>query len=383
VLKLEVSASLRSLRDDFRKWLKGEASFIAAANVRATHSLEEFIVVGREWQERLFKERWVGLHWPVEFGGRGLTLIEEAVIQGELAANQAPQILGLFGLTMVGPVLIKHGTLLQQQRFLRKILSGEEIWCQGFSEPNAGSDLTAISTRAERDSDGYRIYGSKIWTSFAQIASWCFLLTRTTSLSTLKEGGEGRHAGLSYLVVEMKRAEIKVQPLKQITGDDEFNQLFFDGVKVPFENLIGEEGDGWRIAIATLMHERMVLTFKRHVQSETLLRKLLAISNNQSVIHHVVNACAVRALSYEHVKEYASGKAPGPEGSLDKLFWSETFQELCTSYLDKVREGNLVSDFQFAEHQYLYSRGRSIAAGTSEIQRTIIADRILKLPRSK
>jgi alkylation response protein AidB-like acyl-CoA dehydrogenase len=279
---------------------------------------------------------------------------------------------------MVGPVLIEHGTAEQKKKFLAKILDATEIWCQGFSEPNAGSDLAAVSTKAVAVDGGFRITGQKVWTSFAHIADWCFLLART--------GGE-RHKGLTYFLVEMKSKGISTKPLKQISGDEEFNELFLDEVFVPQENVVGEVGQGWKIAISTLMYERVVLTFARQLQSETALKELLAQKNNVDLgelAGAVVEACAVRALSYKHLLQYVAGARPGPEGSLDKLFWSESFQRLTKlSFKTLGSRGALSEETEGWIHRYLYSRGRTIAAGTSEIQRNIIAERILKLPKEK
>ncbi|MCO6429572.1 MAG: acyl-CoA dehydrogenase family protein [Deltaproteobacteria bacterium] len=382
MLKLSLPGSTEEFRRTFKEWL-------------ATHSppkpsdssLKEFIELGRKWQQSLASGGWIGVHWPEEYGGKGLSLVEEAIVQEELTRIGAPQLLGLFGLTMVGPVLIKHGSKEQKNRYLSKILRAEEIWCQGFSEPGAGSDLAAIKTRAVVADNGFHVSGQKVWTSFAQIADWCFLLARTSDEPS-------KHAGLSYLLVPMKSKGITVRPLKQISGDEEFNEVFFDNVFVPKENVVGNVGEGWKIAISTLMYERVVLTFARQLQSEVALRGLIERFGKKvddrgrfSLANEVVAACAVRALSYRHLVEYASGKAPGPEGSLDKLLWSESFQRLCRLALDLLGENALASESDPAHgvdiHRYLYSRGRTIAAGTSEIQRSIIAERVLGLPRGK
>jgi len=383
MLKLSLSERSEAFRASFRAWLESNQPPTAGLDT----SLVEFEKVGREWQKQLASGRWIGTHWPTEFGGRGLSLVEEAIVQEELVRAAAPQILGLFGLTMVGPVLISHGSEAQKSRFLSKILSGEEIWCQGFSEPGAGSDLAAVRARAVKVDDGYHLSGQKIWTSFAHIAQWCFVLCRTSE-STKK------HEGLSYLLVDMKQPGITIRPLKQISGDCEFNEVFFDSVFVPVGNLVGGEGAGWKIAISTLMFERVVLTFSRQLQSEVALRGLLAECTDKTpasiraqVARCVVDACATRALAYSHLMSYAEGRAPGPEGSIDKLLWSEAFQRLCQlAFAILGPQGALeedATDKGVALHRYLYSRGRTIAAGTSEIQRTIIADRLLNLPRLK
>jgi alkylation response protein AidB-like acyl-CoA dehydrogenase len=388
VLRLAISESSEEFRSELRKWLAENAPPLARDS-----SLDEFERVGREWQSALSSGRWLGTHWPAEFGGRGLSLVEEAIVQEELVRVAAPQILGLFGLTMVGPVLIAHGTEAQKGRFLSNILSGKEIWCQGFSEPGAGSDLANVKARAVPTKGGYLLSGQKIWTSFAHSADWCFVLCRTSE-------SEKKHQGLSYLLVNMKSPGITTRPLQQISGDKEFNEVFFDSVFVPADQMVGNEGDGWKIAISTLMFERVVLTFARQLQSEVALRALISdtfiadggVVASQSDPAHVaavaecvIDACATRALAYDHLMHYAAGAAPGPEGSLDKLLWSESFQRLCTTACEflgaQVALGEHDSVVGRALHQYLYSRGRTIAAGSSEIQRNIIAERLLQLPR--
>lgn len=381
MIKLSISPEIDLLRSEFKAWLSAHPPPKAQDS-----SLETFQRIGREWHRTLAASQWLGTHWPVAYGGRGKTLVEEAVIQEELARTGAPQILGLFGITMVGPVLISHGTDEQKTRFLSKILSGEEIWCQGFSEPGAGSDLASVKTRAMPVDGGYVVSGQKIWTSFAHCADWCFVLCRTSE-------AERKHEGLSYLLIPLSEQGVSVRPLRQISGDDEFNEVFFDSVFVPDANRIGNEGDGWSIAISTLMYERVILTFARQLQSEILLRTMLkrydAVGNKEYAVrtaHCIVDACRTRAMAYAHLARYAQDEKPGPEGSMDKLLWSETFQELCK--VGMSLEGAAVGLGEQHEivgavvHQYLYSRGRTIAAGTSEIQRSIIAERVLGLPRS-
>jgi alkylation response protein AidB-like acyl-CoA dehydrogenase len=383
VLKLSLSESSENFRASLREWLAKNPVPPATSDT----SLETFERVGRQWQGSLAAGGWLGTHWPKEFGGRGLTLVEEAIVQEELVRVSAPQILGLFGLTMVGPVLISHGSVAQKSRFLARILSGDDIWCQGFSEPGAGSDLAAVRCRAVPSEGGYLLTGQKIWTSFAHVADWCFVLCRTSD-------AQRKHEGLSYLLVDMKSKGITTRPLQQISGDKEFNEVFFDSVFVPAENLVGKEGDGWKIAISTLMFERVVLTFARQLQSETALREMLARVDDTTsstikadLARCVVDACATRALAYSHLMTYTKGASPGPEGSIDKLLWSESFQRLCKVAVSlcgpDAARGEHDPEVGSDLHRYLYSRGRTIAAGTSEIQRGIIAERILGLPRLK
>lgn len=375
MLRVSLSARAEELRQELRCWLKDNPP--PEGELR---SLAEFEERGRAWQRKLAEARFIGVHWPEPYGGRGLSLVEEAVVLEELGRLGAPQILGLFGLTMVGPVLIAHGSEAQKSRYLAKILSGEEIWCQGFSEPGAGSDLASLSTAAVPQPDGgFKLSGQKVWTSFAHTAAWCFVLARTTP-------GSERHQGLSYLLVPMDASGVRIRPLLQMTGDAEFNEVFFDGVGVPATNIVGQQGEGWKIAITTLMYERVVLTFSRHLQSEKVARDLLNRATNatlvQSVADCVAESVAVRALAYEHLRSYRDGVLPGPEGSLDKLLWSESFQRLTSLALEAAGVTGGTAETDSTEvHRYLYSRGRTIAAGTSEIQRNIIAERLLNLRR--
>jgi alkylation response protein AidB-like acyl-CoA dehydrogenase len=387
MISLRLSEQSEKLRKDFELWLKSNPPPIITGRVE----LDDYVNVSREWQSKLASERWIAVHWPERFGGRGLTLVDEAIIQEKLAEASAPQLVNIFGLTMVGPVLIKHGTEEQQKRFLPKILTAEEIWCQGFSETEAGSDLASLRTTGvidPEDNAQWRITGQKTWTSFAQYAAWCFVLVRTNPELP-------RHKGLSYFLVPMNSKGIDVRPLQQISGDREFNEIFFDNVSISNSNIVGGIGEGWKIAISTLMYERAILTFARHLQSEEVLNELSDFMSNgkaekATIVRYgqlVAKSMAVRALAFSHLINYDENNTPGPEGSMDKLFWSETFQEICKfagevigpSFL--LSEGDDVIGSGVHQHRYLYSRGRTIAAGTSEIQRNIIAERVLGLPR--
>ena len=389
MLSLKLDSETEKLRADFSKWLDSNQPPVLSANA----PLDTFVEVSRKWQRALAEARWIGVHWPEEFGGRGLTVVQEAVLQELLAERRSPQLVNLFALTMIGPVLIAHGTQEQKERYLQKMLLAEEIWCQGFSEPQAGSDLASVRSTAvkktENESSYWELNGQKIWTSFAQYADHCFALLRSNP-------DVPKHKGLSYFLVPMKSEGIDIRPLTQITGEQEFNEVFFDKVKVSPDGLVGSEGDGWKMAISTLMYERVILTFARHLQSEAVLRDIREIlsegdfeeSTYSSFGRHVARSMAVRALALSHLLQY-SERAPGPEGSLDKLGWSEAFQECCKFGLSLLGSKKLITAGKSVvkegafQHRYLYSRGRTIAAGSSEIQRNIIAERILELPKSR
>jgi alkylation response protein AidB-like acyl-CoA dehydrogenase len=358
--------------------------------------LNEWVEYGKAWQRKLYEGGWCGVAWPKEYGGRGATLIEQVIFQEEMARARAPMLINLAGLTMGGPVLIAHGSEEQKRRHLQPILTADEIWCQGFSEPNAGSDLAALKTRAEIDGDSFLVNGQKVWTSFARYADWCMLLARTDPEAP-------KHKGITFLLVDMKSPGVTVRPLKQISGEEDFNEVFFEDVRVPRANVIGEVNRGWEIAITTLMHERATLTFTRQLQSRTalgdLLRQLPSWQVNgqtatrdpllrQRVAQAYIESDVIRFTAYRSLTKTLRGGVPGPEGSLEKLFWSEMYQQMLESALGmqgpfaQLMKGDARAiDHGRFQHLMLYSRGRTIAAGTSEIQRNILAERVLGLPR--
>ncbi len=350
-----------------------------------------WVAYSKAWQRSLTEAGWCGIAWPAAYGGRGASLIQQIIFQEELARAKAPQLINLAGLTMGGPVLIAHGTETQKQRYLRRILTAEEIWCQGFSEPNAGSDLAALKTRAVLDGDDFVVTGQKVWTSWARVADWCMLLVRT-NLDAPK------HKGITFLLVDMHSPGVTVRPLRQINGDDDFNEVFFEDVRVPRANVVGQVDAGWEIAITCLMHERQTLTFSRQLQSQVALTEMLEMARRrqatsdplvrQALAAAVVDARVMRLMSYRNLTTVLRGGVPGPEGSLEKLFWSEMYQrQLETALAIEGPHSQLMKGSRHAvddgrwPHLYLYARGRTIAAGSSEIQRNILAERVLGLPR--
>ncbi len=360
--------------------------------------LDEWVAYGKRWQRRLYEAGWCGVAWPREYGGRGATLIEQVIFQEEMARIKAPMLINLAGLTMGGPVLIAHGTDEQKRRHLKSILSAEEIWCQGFSEPNAGSDLAALKTRAVLDGDDFIVNGQKVWTSFARYADWCMLLVRT-------DPDAPKHKGITFLLADMHCPGVTVRPLKQISGEDDFNEVFFEDVRVPRKNVIGAINGGWEIAITTLMHERATLTFSRQLQSRIALSDMITFARRwrlhgrvataspiirQQLAQAVVESDAIKYTAYRSLTKTLRGGVPGPEGSVEKLFWSEMYQRMLETalaiegpYAQLLKGSPHVPDHGQWPHLMLYSRGRTIAAGSSEIQRNIIAERVLGLPRIK
>jgi alkylation response protein AidB-like acyl-CoA dehydrogenase len=347
----------------------------------------------RDWSRRLSEAGFVGLSWPEEYGGRGLPVTFQAVAYEELARAEAPEHVGLIGIGMAGPTIIAMGTEEQKRRYLPKILTGEEVWCQGFSEPGSGSDLASLQTRAVPDGDGWRISGQKVWSSYAHIADRCILLART-------DPDAPKHQGITYFLVDMHDPGVEVRPLRQITGDAEFNEIFLDDVRVGPQDVVGEVNGGWQVAVTTLLHERAGVGFILAGFMEIRFRRLLELARstprdggvaaNDPVVRDGIAGLyaevqALRYTNYRALSELMKKGAPGPEGSIAKLHWSETNQRL-TRFAVQILGAEAAlgpghrTDWQY---QQLRSRGNTIEAGTSEILRNIIAERVLGLPRSR
>jgi alkylation response protein AidB-like acyl-CoA dehydrogenase len=337
----------------------------------------------REWSRRLYEGGYAGLTWPKEYGGAGTPYSFQAILYEELAAAQAPSHVGVIGLGMVGPTIIAHGSEEQKSRYLQPILAADEIWCQGFSEPDAGSDLAAARTRAERRGDVYVVNGQKVWSSFAHIADFCILVTQS-------DPDAPRYENLTYLLVDMHARGVEVRPLRQITGEAEFNEIFFSDVEVPVENRLGGEGEGWHVAMTTLLHERATLGFALTATLDALFGRLLEDARGRELDPRLREAVArewieLQALLYTNYRAlgaYERTGVPGPEGSGVKLRWSEANQRL-TKLAREVLGPEGILDDGWWNHQQLRSRGNTIEAGTSEVLRNIIAERVLGLPRSR
>jgi alkylation response protein AidB-like acyl-CoA dehydrogenase len=342
----------------------------------------------RDWSRKLSDQGYAGLTWPQEYGGRSAPYSHQAILLEEIARAEAPQHMSVIGLGMAGPTIIAHGTEKQKSRYLSKILSADEIWCQGFSEPGAGSDLAAVRTSARLEGDHFVVDGQKVWSSFAHVADWCILVTRSDPASV-------KHAGLTYLLVDMHSPGVETRPLRQITGEAEFNEIFFTAVEVPVENVLGEIGQGWVVAMTTLLHERATLGFALTANLEVNLRKLITLAKGRidgnpllrdRVAHEWIELHALRLTNYRALSQLMKTGMPGPEGSVSKLTWSEANQRLTKLALEvlgpesQLWNGNGGGYWQY---QQLRSRGNTIEAGTSEILRNIIAERVLGLPRSR
>jgi alkylation response protein AidB-like acyl-CoA dehydrogenase len=372
---------------DLRAWL--------ADNVEVPDRFENIadeVEFGRRWQARLAADRWVGIHWPEAYGGRGASPVEVAIFNMEYARSRALQPINRVGINLSGPTLLAHGTDEQKARWLPSILTAQEIWCQLFSEPDAGSDLASLKTRAVRVDDGWLLTGQKVWTSYAQFARWGICLART-------DADAPKHKGISYLVVDMTAPGVEVRPLVQITGDAEFNEVFLEEVFVPDEQLVGGLHNGWAVANTTLAHERgTAFPFKEQVVHEVYLDELWQLAAQRELLDdpEIADALAqsfvelrvLRLHNWRTLSRLAKGIEPGPESSVTKLAWSDMTQALSARALAIVGAAaplwwgaNDNPGGGFWQRQWLWSKAASIAGGTSEVQRTIIGDRLLGLPR--
>lgn len=385
-------------REEVRSWIK--------ENVPGDYGSEawpkpkdpkEDLQIRRDWMKKLYEGGWVGIDWPKEYGGRAATPIEQFIWQEEIAEYNTPQSFNTIGVGMAGPTIMAHGSEEQKQAHLSKILSGEEIWCQGFSEPNAGSDLAALKTAAVDDGDDYVINGQKIWTSVAHLSDYCILVTRT-------ESGNAKHAGMTYLMVDMHTPGVEIRPLVQITGDPEFNEVFYSDVRVPKANALGGEGNGWMVAITTLMHERVNIAAMLYGRIRKTLNETVELTKTlkrngrylcedpivrEKLAYFHANVETQRLNNLRMRAHMSASKDPGPIGSIFKLIWAGANQNLLELTVDilgpyaELRPGSANHDETLSAWmwQYLRSRANSIEGGTTNILKNITAERVLGLPR--
>src|SRR4051812_6228497 len=369
-----------AFRAELRSWIAENLPEQQRGGRGGAQRFEEF---GREWSRKLYEAGYAGLTWPTEYGGAGAPYSYQAIFYEEMAAAAAPPHIGVIGLGMAGPTIMVHGTDAQKSRHLQKILSGEEVWCQGFSEPDAGSDLAAARTRAELRDGRFVVNGQKVWSSFAHIADWCILVTQSDPEAP-------RYRNLTYLMVDMHAPGVEVRPLRQITGEAEFNEIFFSDVEVPVENVLGEIGQGWQVAMTTLLHERGTLGFALSAALDANVRRLVELARERNgdaltrdrVAREWIELQALRYTNYRSLSTLVKTGIPGPEGSVAKLHWSEQNQRLTKLARELLGDDGLLDD-GYWNHQQLRSRGNTIEAGTSEVLRNIIAERVLGLPRSR
>ena len=386
-MDLALTEQEADFRAEARAWLEGHVVLPPAFT-----SLEEEFAWGRRWQAQLAADRWVGIHWPEAYGGRGATPVQVAIFNMEYARSRAPQPVNRNGINHVGPTILAHGTEEQKQRWLPRILDAQEIWCQLFSEPGSGSDLASLTTRATPTDDGWVLQGQKVWTSYAQFARWGIALVRT-------DPDLPKHKGLSYLVVDMSAPGIDIRPLTTITGEAEFNEVYLDEVFVPRDCLVGGLNHGWAVANTTLSHERgTTFPFKEQVVHEVMLEELYGLARSNGALGNpeieecladaAVKLRVLRLLNWRTLSRLDKGQEPGPESSVVKLMWADMTQSMAEAAMAVVgdasplwgdAEGNPMAGKW--QRQWLWSKAATIAGGTSEIQKTIIGERILGLPR--
>ena len=390
-MDLNLTPHEQQFRDELRAWLQANVPppWTGSNNEEEKGEYFDFL---RNWQKKVYEAGWAGLSWPKEYGGRGAALIEQAIFQEEWARAEAPPLINVLGLGLIGPTIIAVGSEEQKKRYLPKILSAEEIWCQGFSEPNAGSDVASLSTKATLDGDYFVVNGQKIWTSMAQLSDWCLLLVRT-------DPNAPKHKGITALLVDMHSPGVTVRPLRQMTGDSSFNEVFFDNMRVQVSNVLGEINKGWSTAIATLMNERANLGTGVYIQFKRNLEQLVARSREikrggkpasqdpvirQKIAQAHLELEIFRLTTTRNLSKMQNQSIPGPEGSILKLQWSELNQRMQQTAMEALGPYAQLHGFDNGQwvFNYLRSRANTIEAGTSEIQRNIVAERVLGLPKS-
>jgi len=392
-MKLTLDEKEEEIRDEVRTFLAGNALWPEDL----PRDLDARVAVLREWQKDVYDAGLVGIAWPEEYGGRGGTASQQLVANLEMARAGAPELIGVIGLEVVGPSIVAHGTPEQKCAYVKRMLTGEDIWCQGFSEPEAGSDLASLKTRAEYDGDHFVINGQKTWTSYAKYARWCAVLART-------DRDAPTHQGISYLIVDTKSPGVQVRPLRQITGDAEFGEIFFDDVRVPTANVLGELNQGWRLAMHTLTNERGPAVAGRQVKLRIVLDRLVdearalqrdgrpAIEDPEILTQLARAHVGLEVLRHQCYRSAGMATARGTAGlesSIDKLWLVASEQRLGGTVIDVLGPhlgglaGDLAAD-QITELQnvYLYGRAASVYGGAEQIQKNIIAQRMLGLPRS-
>src|SRR3954471_17623897 len=380
-MDLTFSEKETAFRDELRRWLADNPP-----PPKPSEGSEDAVYAWRrDWQRRLYDGGWAAPHWPAEYGGRGAALTEAAIYFEELGRARVPLPANVLGLLLGGPTLMVWGTDEQKERFLPPILSAEEIWCQGFSEPDAGSALASLKTRAVKDGDEWVGTGQKVWTSGAQYSKWCMLVART-------DGEVAKHKGLTYFLMDMEQDAIQVRPLRQITGEAEFNELFIEEARIPDELVVGGVGNGWKVALTTLMNERAGLAFFLQVRLRQQLDDLIGeaarrgllddprLADSLADLH--VRTEILRLLAWKGLSTIERYGQPGPEGSLTKWLWSDTNQRLSQLAADVLGAEALTAGTPWA-YELLRSPGNSIEGGTTEILKNIVAERVMGLPRAR
>ncbi len=397
-MELGISAAEESFRDEVRTWLEehlvGEFAGLRGRGGAGQEDIAPELLIA--WERELASGGWLGIDYPAHLGGRDCTLMEQVLFHATYVEARAPGRIPNMGVTLLGPTLLAHGTPGQQERFVPAILSGDELWCQGYSEPGAGSDLAAVATRAVLDGDQWVITGQKIWTSLAQFADWCFVLARS-------EAGSARHAGLSYLLVPMRQPGVEIRPIVQLTGGVEFNEVFFDGARTDADLVVGGPGRGWEVAMATLGFERGASTLGQQISFRQELDALIDEARaSGTATDPVIRQALAQAyltleiLRYNNLRMFAAvdgGGVPGPEMSIGKLYWASWYRRLGELMMTVRGPAAMVGPdrgapgaggrypIDRAQRSFLYGRAHTIYGGSNQVQRNVIGERVLGLPR--
>jgi alkylation response protein AidB-like acyl-CoA dehydrogenase len=384
---LRFSEEDEAFRGEVRDWLDAHlvGEYAELGDAGGPGREHEGFEVRRAWERLLGEHGWIGLGWPAPYG-RDASLMQQVIFHEEYAKAHAPHRVNHMGENLLAPTVIACGNDAQRERFLPPVSSGDELWCQGYSEPNAGSDLANVATKAVRDGDDWVITGQKVWTSLAHLSDWCFVVART-------DPEVPKHQGLSYLLVPMRQDGIEIRPIVQITGTSEFNEVFFDGARTAATNLVGEPGDGWRVAMATLGFERGVATLGQQIGFADELDGVFETARRTGAIDDPIIAdrltqawIELKVMRYTALRMLAV-ETPGAEASISKLLWAPWHQRLgelamAVRGADALDVGSSPIDYDALQRLFLFSRSDTIYGGSNEIQRDIIARRMLGLPRS-
>lgn len=389
-MRLRFSDEDEAFRREVAAWLEERlgGEFASVRGVGGSGDAHAKVDERRAWERALGAAGWTCLGWPRAWGGRDATITQQVIFYEEYARAGGPGRLGHIGEGLLGPTIIAFGSEEQKRRFLPPIVRGEEIWCQGYSEPNAGSDLANVQTRARLDGGQWILDGQKVWTSWAQWSDWCFVVCRT-------EPASERHRGLSYLLVPMQQPGIEVRPIVQITGDSEFSEVFFDGARTDAANVVGAAGDGWRVAMATLAFERGVstlgqqLSFRNELAEVVAAAKASGAAEDPAIRQRLANAwIGLEIMRYNALRGLSHGEKGelAPEGMIAKLYWASWHRALGELAMDVLGDDANVLvaapyDLTALQRLFLFTRSDTIYAGSNEIQRNLIAQRALGLPR--
>jgi alkylation response protein AidB-like acyl-CoA dehydrogenase len=393
-MDLSYSPEERAFQAEVRAWLRKNVPRRQRDERPMEWGDPRRLELAKAWQRKVHAAGYLALGWPREYGGQGADVMRQTIVNEEMVRARAPGLIGMMGIQMVGPTLIQYGTEEQRRRYLPKLLGAEEVWCQGYSEPGAGSDLASLRTRAELVGDEFVVNGQKVWTSNAQFADWMFCLVRTDPAAP-------KHAGISYILIDMKTPGIAVRPLVQMTGDPGFNEVFFEDVRVPRRNLVGQLNNGWQVANATLAHERNMLgsttrtqqTFQRLLRLAQGQRRNGGPASRDPVVRQRLADLAIRVETmkleaYRQLTDTLRGRPPGIAASVNKLVTTELNHDLARAALEILgsygpldRRSRRVRDRGAWPLDFMFSLGLIIGGGTSQIQKNIIAERGLGMPK--